>query len=81
MIQREIQKIAELSAQTRNSTARIYFGHYPLTFGYIGRLREIIDDGLVFLNGHLHSGMKYLYTRHDNQLLEVHLGDWKRKRR
>lgn len=80
-IQEELRHIIELSEQTKNSTAKIFFGHYPLAFSYIKQLRTIVDNGLVFLNGHLHMGNKYYYTRHDNHLLEIHLGDWKRKRR
>ena len=37
--------------------------------------------GIVYLNGHLHSGIKHLYARHSNGLLELELGDWKDKRR
>jgi hypothetical protein len=36
--------------------------------------------GIAYLNGHLHS-VKHLYARHANGLLELELGDWKRKRR
>jgi hypothetical protein len=36
---------------------------------------------IVYLNGHLHSGIKHLYALHSNGLLELELGDWKRKRR
>lgn len=39
-----------------------------------------MKDGLVYLNGHLHSGIKHLYARHPTGLLEIELGDWKRKR-
>jgi hypothetical protein len=37
--------------------------------------------GIVYLNGHLHAGIKNLYIRHSNGLLEFELGDWKRNRR
>jgi len=37
--------------------------------------------GIVYLNGHLHSGIKQLYLRHSNGLLELELGDWKRNRK
>ena len=40
-----------------------------------------MKNGIVYLNGHLHIGIKYLYALHSNGLLELELGDWKRKRR
>ena len=40
-----------------------------------------MSHGLVYLNGHLHSGIKHLYARHSNGLLELELGDWKDNRR
>ncbi len=39
-----------------------------------------MKHAIIYLNGHLHSGIKHLYARHSNGLLELELGDWKRQR-
>lgn len=79
--QNQRQILKNLSEKTKNSTSVIYFGHYPLSFSYSYGINHIMSKGLVYLNGHLHSGIKHLYARHSNGLLELELGDWKRKRR
>ncbi|UJR16488.1 hypothetical protein I4U23_003391 [Adineta vaga] len=77
----EMNNIRSLSAQTKDSNATIFFGHYPLSFTYSRGLDELMKHGLVYLNGHLHSGIKHLYARHSDGLLELELGDWKDNRR
>jgi hypothetical protein len=76
-----METIKILSDQTRNSNTTIFFGHYPLSFTYSYGLNELMSHGIVYLNGHLHSGIKHLYARHSNGLLELELGDWKDNRR
>jgi len=76
-----MKHLVELSEQTKNSTSIIFFGHYPLSFTYSRGLDKIMKNGIVYLNGHLHAGIKHLYARHSNGLLELELGDWKRHRR
>lgn len=80
-LQDEMNYIRTLSEQTRNSTATVFFGHYPLSFTYSSGLDELMKHALVYLNGHLHSGIKHLYAQHSNGLLELELGDWKDNRR
>ncbi|CAF3466928.1 unnamed protein product [Rotaria sp. Silwood1] len=77
----EMNNIKNLSEQTQNSNTTIFFGHYPLSFTYSNGLDELMRHGIVYLNGHLHSGIKHLYARHSNGLLELELGDWKDNRR
>ncbi|CAF0820817.1 unnamed protein product [Rotaria sordida] len=77
----EMKNIRKLSEQTQNSTATIFFGHYPLSFTYSSGLTELMHHGIAYLNGHLHSGIKHLYARHSDGLLELELGDWKDNRR
>jgi hypothetical protein len=76
-----MKNIKILSEQTQNSNTTIFFGHYPLSFTYTGGLDELMRHGIVYLNGHLHSGIKHLYALHSNGLLELELGDWKDNRR
>lgn len=80
--QEERRRVATLAERTKNSTSTIFFGHYPLSFTYSPGLPELMSHALVYLNGHLHSGItKHLYALHSNGLLELELGDWKRHRR
>jgi hypothetical protein len=76
-----MKTIKILSDQTRNSNTTIFFGHYPLSFTYTNGLDELMNHAIVYLNGHLHSGIKHLYAQHSNGLLELELGDWKDNRR
>ncbi|CAF4932224.1 unnamed protein product [Rotaria sp. Silwood1] len=78
---KEMKILKKLYEKTKNSTSTIFFGHYPLSFTYSNGLDQIMKNGIVYLNGHLHSGIKHLYARHSNGLLELELGDWKDKRR
>ncbi|CAF1094303.1 unnamed protein product [Adineta ricciae] len=78
---KEMQNLVRLSEQTKNSTSTILFGHYPLSYTYSYGLQQLMSHALVYLNGHLHSGIKQLYARHSTGLLELELGDWKRNRR
>ncbi|CAF2727309.1 unnamed protein product [Rotaria sp. Silwood2] len=78
---KEMKILKKLFEKTKNSTSTIFFGHYPLTFTYSKGLDQIMKYGIAYLNGHLHSGIKHLYARHSNGLLELELGDWKDKRR
>ncbi|CAF0776147.1 unnamed protein product [Adineta steineri] len=77
----EMNNIKDLSQQTKTSNTTIFFGHYPLAFTYSKGLMELMAHGIVYLNGHLHSGIKHLYARHSDGLLELELGDWKDNRR
>ncbi|CAF4158500.1 unnamed protein product [Rotaria sp. Silwood2] len=77
----EMTNIKNLSEQTQNSNTTIFFGHYPLSFTYSKGLEKLMRHGIVYLNGHLHSGIKHLYARHSDGLLELELGDWKDNRR
>ena len=77
----EMKTIKILSEQTKNSNTTIVFGHYPLSFTYSKGLTDLMSHGIVYLNGHLHSGIKHLYARHSDGLLELELGDWKDNRR
>jgi hypothetical protein len=70
-----------LSEQTKNSNTTILFGHYPLSFTYSSGLDDLMHHAIVYLNGHLHSGIKHLYALHTGGLLELELGDWKDNRR
>ena len=81
LLQAEMKSIRTLSERTRSSNSTIFFGHYPLSFTYSKGLEELMNHGIVYLNGHLHSGIKHLYARHSNGLLELELGDWKDNRR
>jgi hypothetical protein len=76
-----MKNIKVLSDQTRNSNTTVFFGHYPLSFTYSTGLDELMRHAIVYLNGHLHSGIKHLYAKHSNGLLELELGDWKDNRR
>ena len=76
-----MDNIRQLSARTKNSNTTIFFGHYPLSFTYSNGLDELMEHAIAYLNGHLHSGIKHLYARHSNGLLELELGDWKDNRR
>ncbi|CAF4143728.1 unnamed protein product [Rotaria sordida] len=78
---KEMKILKKLFKKTKNSTATIFFGHYPLSFTYSKGIDQIMKYGLVYINGHLHSGIKHLYAHHANSLLELELGDWKDKRR
>ncbi|CAF3775166.1 unnamed protein product [Rotaria magnacalcarata] len=78
---KETQILLEIAKKIKNSTSIIFFGHYPLSFTYSKGLDHIMKYGIVYLNGHLHSGIKHLYARHSNGLLDIELGDWKRQRR
>ncbi|CAF0901873.1 unnamed protein product [Adineta ricciae] len=77
----EMDNIRQLSTQTKSSNTTIFFGHYPLSFTYSNGLDELMEHAVAYLNGHLHSGIKHLYARHSNGLLELELGDWKDNRR
>ena len=68
-------------SRSRESTATIFFGHYPLASGYSNGLQKLMSKGLVFLNGHLHMGFKHFYTRHPSELLEISLEIGSSKRR
>ncbi|UJR30002.1 hypothetical protein I4U23_017548 [Adineta vaga] len=81
MSNKEMQNLRKLSERTKNSTTVILFGHYPLSFTYASGLQQLMNHAIVYLNGHLHSGIKHLYTRHSSGLLEFELGDWKSNRR
>jgi hypothetical protein len=76
-----MNNIKNLTQQTENSNTTIFFGHYPLSFTYSNGLTDLMKNGIVYLNGHLHSGIKHLYARHSDGLLELELGDWKDNRR
>ena len=76
-----MKNIENLSKQTLHSNTTIFFGHYPLSFTYSNGLQQLMRHGIVYLNGHLHSGIKHLYAQHTNGLLELELGDWKDNRR
>ncbi|CAF3242403.1 unnamed protein product [Rotaria socialis] len=78
---KETQILLEIAKKIKNSTSIVFFGHYPLSFTYSKGLDHIMKDGIAYLNGHLHSGIKHLYARHSNGLLDIELGDWKRQRR
>ena len=75
-----MELLRKLSDETQNSNTTIFFGHYPLSFTYSNGLDDIMRHGIVYLNGHLHNGIKNLYARHANGLLELELGDWKDNR-
>ncbi len=80
-LQKEKQSLIKFSKKTENSTSIIFFGHYPLSFTYSYGLNQIMKHAIIYLNGHLHSGIKHLYARHSNGLLELELGYCKIKRR
>ncbi|CAF4268771.1 unnamed protein product [Rotaria socialis] len=77
----EMINIKNLSEQTQNSNTTIFFGHYPLSFTYSKGLMELMHHGIAYLNGHLHTSIKYLYAQHSDGLLELELADWKDHRR
>ncbi|RWS02814.1 transmembrane protein 62-like isoform X2 [Dinothrombium tinctorium] len=75
----DINKLTNLSneAKAKGSNFTIWFGHYPTSsilmpnFG----LRQILNG--PYLCGHYHAFIKQLYITHDNDALEIEVGDWK----
>jgi len=76
-----METLRNLSEQTKHSNTTILFGHYPLSFTYSRGFLDLMKHAIVYLNGHLHQGIKNLYAQHSDGLLELELGDWKDNRR
>ncbi|KAK2706171.1 hypothetical protein QYM36_016266 [Artemia franciscana] len=62
--------------------ATFWFGHYPTStlLSPSPGMRELMNDGMAYLNGHLHTFFMMvpkMHTLHHSGLIELELGDWK----
>lgn len=77
--------LAKLKREAASSDHIVYFGHFPSSCVVSDPpLSEVINGGLVYLSGHLHTlaGLApQLYTLHHSGTPELELGDWKENRR
>ncbi|XP_033115760.1 transmembrane protein 62-like isoform X2 [Anneissia japonica] len=82
----ELKRVEELSQKTLKSNQTIYFGHYPTSIIITdhARLTNVLQNGIAYLCGHLHSlmgNLRQMKALQRTGSLELEVEDWKDNRK
>lgn len=85
IIPEEYAILEKFEADSRDSNATIWFGHYPTSciISPDPGFRSLMKNAVAYLCGHLHTlagTVPNMYTKQHNGFFELELGDWKENR-